>query len=256
MRRATWSSLPGCLRSLGLAVSLSAVHAGAAMAAEASIDAAIASPARPPADVARDAQRHPAALLAFAGIKPGDTVADLMPGGGYFTRLFAQTVGPQGHVYAIVPAELAKEMPKSVDAARAVAAGAPNVSALVVPTDAIAAPEKLDLVWTSDNYHDVYGFFGPDKAAAMDRAIFHALKPGGRFIVIDHVAAAGASATAPTTLHRIDPATVRAQVLAAGFVLTDQSDVLQNPSDDHTRKVFDPSIRGHTDQFAYSFRKP
>jgi predicted methyltransferase len=244
------------LRSVGLTVALSAAHAAAAMAGQVSIDAAIASPSRPAADVARDAQRHPAALLAFAGIKPGDKVADLMPGGGYFTRLFAQAVGPQGHVYAIVPAELAKLAPKSAEAARALAAGDHSITLLVVPTDAIAAPEKLDLVWTSDNYHDVYGFFGPDKAAAMDRAIFNALKPGGRFIVIDHVAAAGASATAPTTLHRIDPATVRAQVLAAGFVLTDQSDVLQNPADDHTRKVFDPSIRGRTDQFAYSFRKP
>jgi predicted methyltransferase len=90
----------------------------------------------------------------------------------------------------------------------------------------------------------------------MDRAIFAALKPGGRFIVVDHVAAAGASATAPTTLHRIDPATVRAQVLAAGFVAAGESDVLHRPEDDHTKKVFDPAIRGMTDQFVLSFQKP
>ncbi len=229
-----------------------------AWAAPSPIDGAVASPVRPAADLARDAQRHPAALLAFAGIKPGDTVADLMPGGGYFTRLFSQLVGPKGHVYAIVPAELAKLAPKVAATAQAVAAepAMSNVSVLIVPTAHIAAPAKLDLVWTSDNYHDVYGFFGPEQAAAMDRAIFASLKPGGRFVVVDHVAAAGASGTAPTTLHRIDPATVRAQVLAAGFVPDGESDVLRRPADDHSKTVFDPAIRGQTDQFAYGFRKP
>jgi predicted methyltransferase len=222
------------------------------------IAAALASPARPAADAARDAQRHPGALLAFAALKPGDKVADLMPGSGYFTRLFSQLVGPQGHVYAIVPAELAAKAPKVEAMAKALGAdpAMSNVSVLTVPTAQIAAPEKLDLVWTSDNYHDVYGFFGPAQAEAMDRAIFAALKPGGRFIVVDHVAAAGASATAPTTLHRIDPATVRAQVLAAGFVAAGESDVLHRPEDDHTKKVFDPAIRGMTDQFVLSFQKP
>jgi predicted methyltransferase len=232
--------------------------AAGAQPVSAEITAAVASPARPPADVARDAQRHPAALLAFSGIRPGETAADLMPGGGYFTRLFSALVGPQGHVYAIVPEELAKVSPKALAAARAVAAEPAmlNVSVLVTPAAQIAAPAKLDVVWTSDNYHDVYGFFGADRALAMDRAIFAALKPGGHFIVIDHIATAGTSATAPTTLHRIDPATVRAQAEAAGFVFDAESMVLRNPQDDHTRKVFDPAIRGRTDQFGYSFRKP
>jgi predicted methyltransferase len=224
----------------------------------AEIAAAVASPARPAADVARDALRHPAALLAFSGIKPGQKVADLMPGGGYFTRLFSVLVGQQGHVYDIVPEELAKVSPKALAAARGVAAEPAmlNVSVLVMPLAQIAAPEKLDVVWTSDNYHDVYGFFGADHALAMDRAVFAALKPGGHFIVIDHIAASGTSAAAPTTLHRIDPATVRAQVEAAGFVFDAESMVLRNPQDDHTRSVFDPAIRGRTDQFGYSFRKP
>ena len=222
------------------------------------IASAVASPARPPADVARDALRHPAALLAFAHVAPGEKIADVMPGSGYFTRLFSLATGPAGHVYAIVPAELAHAMPKTATMAQAVAAepGRGNVTALVVPVAAIAAPEKLDLVWTSDNYHDVYGAFGVQQAAAMDGAIFAALKPGGRFVVIDHVAAPGTSGTAPTTLHRIDPATVRTQVLAAGFVFEGESTVLKRSDDDHTKRVFDPAIRGKTDQFAYSFRKP
>ena len=234
-----------------------AVHAEAA-AVSAPIAAAVAAPSRPAADVARDPLRHPAELLAFAHVAPGQQIADVMPGSGYFTRLFSAAVGPTGHVYAIVPSELAHAMPKTATMAQAVAAepGRTNVTTLVVPTASLAAPEKLDLAWTSDNYHDVYGAFGVPAAAAMDRAIFAALKPGGRFVIIDHVAATGTSGTAPTTLHRIDPATVRAQVLAAGFVFEGESPILGRPEDDHTKKVFDPSIRGRTDQFAFSFRKP
>jgi len=222
------------------------------------IDLAVHSVGRPAADVARDPLRHPDALLAFAELKPGETVADLMPGGGYFTRLFSRVVGPQGHVYAIVPAELAQVAPKTLAMAKAFAAepAFSNVTVLTVPTAQIAAPAKLDLVWTSDNYHDVYGFFGADKATAMDRAIFAALKPGGIFVVIDHVAAGAGRAAAPATLHRIDPAVVRAQVLAAGFLSDGESDALSRPEDDRSKKVFDPAVRGRTDQFAFRFRKP
>ena len=230
----------------------------AASAQTGPIAQAIAAPERPAADRARDAQRHPAELLAFAGIKPGDKVADIMPGGGYFTRIFSADVGPKGHVYAIVPTELAA-VAKKATAALQVLGSDPaltNVTTMVVPTAAIAAPEKLDLAWTSDNYHDLYGFFGAANAAAFDKAVFSALKPGGTFIVIDHVARAGTSDTSPKTLHRIDPETVKAQVLAAGFTLEAESPLLANPADTHDIVVFAPAIRGHTDQFVFRFRKP
>jgi predicted methyltransferase len=227
------------------------------------VAAAIGAPDRPAEDVARDAARHTAELLAFSGVKPGDRIADFVPGKGFFTRLFSHIAGKQGHVYAIVPAELAKVKPPLEAAIKALAAqpGYANVTAVVEPTAqtgaaAVAQGGALDLVWTDDNYHDVYGFFGPAAAAAADSAIFRALKPGGTFVVIDHVALGGASGTAPTTLHRIDPDTVKSQVEAAGFVLDTSSDVLRNPADPHTAKVFDPSIKGHTDQFAFRFRKP
>jgi predicted methyltransferase len=223
----------------------------------AAITAAVASP-RPSADTARDALRKPAAVLALSGIKPGDKVGDFMPGQGYFTRLFSAVVGPAGHVYALVPAELAAKAPKIPAAISALAAEPEykNVTLIVAPTARTGAPEKLDLVWTSQNYHDLYGFFGADAAAQSDRAVFQALKPGGRFVVIDHVANAGTAATSPTTLHRIEPGVVKAQVLAAGFRLVATSDVLRNPADPHTAKVFDPAIRGHTDQFMMVFQKP
>jgi predicted methyltransferase len=220
--------------------------------------AAIAAPDRPAADVARDAARHPAALMAFAGLKPGDQIADIMPGQGYFTRLFSKVAGPKGHVFAIVPSELAAIAPKIPQAMKLLAAQPDfsNVTLLVQPTAAIAAPVKLDIAWTSDNYHDLYGFFGPDRAAAFDKAVFNALKPGGVFIVIDHVAKSGSAATSPKTLHRIAPETVKAQGLAAGFRLEAESDALRNPADTHDLAVFAPAIRGHTDQFVFRFRKP
>jgi predicted methyltransferase len=222
------------------------------------IAAAVASPDRPAADTARDADRKPAALLAYAKIAPGERVADIMPGGGYFTRLFSKTVGPKGKVYALVPAELLARAPKAADEVNAIAASPAfgNVTVLNPAHGQWSAPEPVDVAWTSQNYHDVYGFFTPAGAAQLDAAVFKMLKPGGEFIVIDHVAKAGTADTAPTALHRIDPAVVKAQVLAAGFVLEGESDVLRNPADTHELKVFDPAIRGKTDQFVFKFRKP
>ena len=219
--------------------------------------AAVAAADRPAEDRARDADRKPAAMIAFAGIKPGDTVADIIPGSGYFTRVFAKAVGPRGHVYAVVPAALLARMPKAADPVRALAAepGYRNVRAVVLPMSATAAPGSLDVAWTAQNYHDIYNN-DPSAGAAFDASVFRALKPGGVFVVVDHVAAAGTDDAAAKPLHRIDPEKVKAQVIAAGFVLEAQSQVLANPADTHDKPVFDPAIRGRTDQFAFKFRKP
>ena len=222
------------------------------------VAAAVASPDRPKADVERDALRKPAELIAFAGIRRGQDVGDLMPGGGYFTRIFSGVVGPKGRVYAIVPSEQLARRATAADAVKAIAAepAYSNVSVVVAPPAEIAAPRPLDVVWTSDNYHDVYGFNGPEAAAAMNAAVFKALKPGGEFIVIDHASAPGAGGTVAKTLHRIDPETIKAQVLAAGFVLEAESPLLRNPADPHDVAIFDKSIRGSTDQVVFKFRKP
>ena len=228
--------------------------------------AALADPARPKTDTDRDALRKPAALLVFAGIKPGDQVADIIPGQGYFTRPFATIVGPKGHVFAIVPSSVDKLPPgfgnalkKGADAMNALASSVKNVSALIEPLEKGAkglTPSPLDLVWTSQNYHDVYGYFGEAAAGHMNEAVFAALKPGGVYVVVDHAATAGSGARDATTLHRIDPATVKAQVLAAGFLFDGESDVLHNAADPHTVVVFAPEIRGRTDQFVFKFHKP
>ena len=238
--------------------------AGLNLAAQAQSDvpsydaAAVADPGRPASETARDAERKPAEMLAFAGVKPGDKVVDLIPGGGYFTHLFSAAVGPTGVVYQFVPAEFAafaKTAPPAVgshpDPAR------PNVVYLSAPVNSLATPEPVDLVWTSQNYHDLHDSFAkPADLAQVNAAIFRALKPGGIYVVLDHAALPGSGLSATETLHRIDPATVRPEVEAAGFVYVGESDVLRNPNDPHTAKVFDPSIRGHTDQFVFKFRKP
>ncbi|TCV94936.1 putative methyltransferase [Luteibacter rhizovicinus] len=229
--------------------------------------AAVADHARPAADTKRDQDRKPAELIAFAGIKPGDKVADLIPGGGYFTRIFSKVVGPKGHVYAVFPDSFAQAVPKKLDDIKALIADPAysNTTLVIRPYDRIGGDEPLDVIWTSQNYHDVYGAVsvfavagtsGAEETAKMDAAAFKALKPGGIYMVIDHVAKAGSGEQDAKTLHRIDPAKVIAQVQAAGFVLEARSDLLGNPKDSHEQLVFAPEIRGHTDQFVLKFRKP
>ncbi len=224
----------------------------------ASVADAIKNPARGK-DAEADARRHPAELAAFAGVKPGDTVVDLIPGAGYFTRIFSLIVGPKGHVYAVWPTEYAKEDGDEVPLVQALAIDPHfnNVTMLTQPAAVFAIPGKADIVWTSQNYHDYPDkFMGPTDPALLDAAVFAALKPGGVFVVIDHVAEPGSGIRDTDTLHRIDPEVVKAQAAAAGFKLDGESDVLRNPADTHKVKVFDPTVRGRTDQFVFRFRKP
>lgn len=225
-----------------------------------SITRAVADPARPEADRARDAERKPAESLAFAGVHPGEKVAELLPGGGYFTRLFSLVVGPKGKVYALTrprPAQAAPDSPDPGAPIQALAAD-PHYGNLAVSTMSIkelSLPEPVDLVWTSQNYHDLHNIPDGD-VASFDKAVFNALKPGGVFIVLDHVAAAASGFRDTSTLHRIDPEAVKKEVLSAGFKFEAASELLHNAADDHTLKVFDPAIRGKTDQFILKFRKP
>ncbi|MEI7038284.1 methyltransferase [Fulvimonas yonginensis] len=223
------------------------------------IAAAVADPARPAADRAQDAARKPAQVLAFAGIRRGDVVVDMMPGAGYYTRLFSRLVGPTGKVYALEPAQMAKAAPKPLAALRAFAGKGDyaNVVVLVQPLDALALPQPADVVWTSQNYHDLHDpFMGSPDVARVDRRLLAMLEPGGTFLVLDHAAAPGSGFANTDDLHRVDPAAVKKEVTGAGFRFVAASDVLRNPADDHTAAVFDPKIKGHTDKFLLEFRKP
>lgn len=224
----------------------------------ANIAAAVADPARK-ADAAIDARRKGGELLAFAKIGTGQRVVDLIPGGGYFTRLFSAAVGASGHVYAVWPSEYAQEADTDVKASKALEAQPhyKNVSVLLQPGNQFSVPQPVDVVFTSQNYHDYPDkFMGSIDPAVLNRQVFAALKPGGLYVIVDHVAEAGSGMRDTETLHRIDPAIVKKQVEAAGFVFDGESDLLRNPADPHNIKVFDKAIRGHSDQFVYRFRKP
>jgi predicted methyltransferase len=253
--------LPKILRSLLPAL----LVAGSGLAATSAtvpafLAAAIADPGRPAEDVARDADRKPAETLLFAGVVPGEKIAELLPGAGYFTRIMSKAVGPSGHIYALVPAPRPDAPANSPDfAARVKAIAADpayaNVSVVVQAFGELKTPVPVDLVWTSQNYHDLHNLPGLD-LAVFNQMVFEALKPGGTYLILDHATEPGAGASQTSTLHRIDPATVKREVLAAGFVYDGQSDLLRNPQDPHTAKVFDPAIRGRTDQFILKFKKP
>jgi predicted methyltransferase len=222
------------------------------------IAAAAADPARA-SDTATDARRHGPELMAFAQVKPGDKVLELIPGAGYFTRLFSRIVGPGGHVYAIWPKPYADEAAPDVKALQAASAKRPwtNVSVMVQPAAALTVPERVDVVFTSQNYHDYPDkFMGRIDPMVLNRAVFRALKPGGLYVIVDHAAQPGSGMRDTDTLHRIDPEIVKKQVLAAGFRFDGESRLLRNPADNHKLLVFNPAIRGKTDQFVFRFRKP
>jgi predicted methyltransferase len=246
-----------------LALSGAAAATPASASTPAYIAAAVASPLRPAGDHARDAAQRAADVLAFAGVKPGDRVADFWPAPPYSTRLLSLVVGERGHVYGIVPAKQAREMPGMTPELTTDLAAFRNVTLLVQPFDAFASPEALDVVWMGKIYHDLPNVpeMGVVDTAAMNRAIFKALKPGGTYIVIDHSGGAGSgfldtSADNARRRHRIDPQVVKAQALAAGFTLVAESRLLANAADDHTQSVFAPAMRDRSDRFVFKFRKP
>jgi predicted methyltransferase len=216
----------------------------AAAAPSAAIMAAVADAGRPDTDKAVDALRKPAETVDFAGVKPGDKVAELAPGAGYYTRILAKVVGPNGKVYTY--------------AGRPTVPANPPVAANVTPvagTNAdFAVPEPVDVVWTSRNYHDFQNAM-PDMSA-YNKKVFAALKPGGIYFILDHAAAADAPEDVHRTLHRSKEAEVRAQVEAAGFRFVASSDILRNPADNRTERVQEQDVRGKTDQYLLKFQKP
>jgi predicted methyltransferase len=228
--------------------------------AENAIKTALSDARRPIEQVKLDDARKPAQLLAFANLRAGEVVADFMPGNGYFTRIMSTVVGSKGHVYAYLPEEqLANCPPAEVAGTRALQhdSGYPNITVMRGPAAKFGMSPKLDLIWTAQNYHDLHdSFMGPTDVTALNKSFFNALRPGGVYLVIDHVAASGSGLRDTESLHRIDPVQLRNEVTAAGFVFEGESDVLRNPEDDHTVSVFDPRVRGRTDQVVLKFRRP
>ena len=252
------------LGGLGLALFIGACAGGVApgllraqpaetvTASSPQIVAALADSRRPEADRDRDALRHPGDVLAFTGVEPGWRIADVGPGGGYYSRLFAVAVGDGGRVYAV-------DRPGTAERPRAMASVAPTYSNITHLTDGYArwnTGEPLDAIFISQIYHDFHLPQLEIDVPALNRQMFEALKPGGVLVIVDHAAADGSDVSVTGDLHRIDQAQVVRELAAAGFVLEDESQVLRNTADDRTLRVFEGDIRGQTDQFVMRFRKP
>lgn len=243
------------------------------------LQAAIDNPARPASDRERDGGRKPDDTLRFAGIKPGDRIAELLPGRGYYTRLLCKLVGDSGRVYAVsIPPMQGAYTPTPIDTAgcsnvvpitlQALNLPAPELHsdgddpgwvyeyrAMRLPAESFRVPELLDAIWTSENYHDLHNArFGPPDLSLVNRALFDALKPGGVLIVEDHAARKRSGAADTETLHRIEDVQAIKELIEAGFVLDARSEVLRSADDPHTAKAHE--LHDRTDRFLLRFRRP
>ncbi len=255
------------LLALGLATACSAISSNDAMAQGEPgehIVSAVNDEGRPENDTARDAGRHPAEILSFAGVEPGWRVADLGAGAGYYTRILSGAVGMDGEVVSENMQWIVDRFPNADVAISALAEERDNVTRLVseVPTILDDYDSELDGVFMMLIYHDQAwaqeGFEAPTREdrLAMNRSIYNALRPGGVFLVVDHRSEDGTGDTVIGDYHRIEESFVREEIEAVGFELAAESDLLSNPDDSRTISVFDPSIRGNTDRFVLLYRKP
>jgi predicted methyltransferase len=266
---------------VGVAIAIFTTATNAAIPTD--ISSAVADPSRPATDRERDADRKPAEVIAFAGLKRGDKVADFMPGRGYFTKIFCSVVGDLGHVYAISIPRATPSTASSTQVQPAAPDSCTNVTASVLrsrnfpapelhsdsddpgwvyeyyqprlPAESFVAPEPLDMIWTSENYHDLHNpGFGSPNMQWVNTALLLALKPGGILIVEDHAAQSGAGARDTATLHRIDVEQVKKEVIDAGFLFVGESPLLRNADDPHTAKAHE--MHDKTDRFLLKFRRP
>ena len=238
---------------LGTAL-IALVMSGGAFAADvpAYVAKAVADSSRPKTDSDRDALRAPGETIAFAGVKPGMTVAEFFPSGGYYTRMLSDVVGPKGKIIGIEN----PKWDKGEDAKMAAEPGRSNVKIDMVKFGDFAPAEKVDMVWMTQNYHDLHvAEYGPVDMAAFNKRVHDALKPGGIYFILDHQANPGTDDAGIAKVHRIEKAVVIKEVTAAGFKLVGESNVLHRAADDHTKMSSDPAIKSHTDQFLLKFQK-
>jgi predicted methyltransferase len=241
------------LAPLAIAVAAAVPVAASPKLAE-TIKAAVASPDRP-ADHKKlvDPLRKPADTLAFSGVRPGMTVGEFYPGGGYFTRMISDVVGPKGHVYGVENAKWKSAVAEN----QKLAAQLSNVTMDSGAFGKVDFPKPLDLAWVTQNYHDLkIAEYGVVDTVAFDKAVFKALKPGGVFFILDHQGPAGMTDADIAKMHRINRDVVVKEVTSAGFKLVAEGKFLRRPSDDHTKSIFDDAVKGHTDQYALKFVKP
>jgi predicted methyltransferase len=226
----------------------------AAMGVPAYVTAAVNDAGRTAEHHENDAVRSPAEVIAFSGMAPGDIVVDYRPGGGYYTRIFSKVVGENGKVYATESAERMEGRPDRTEAVDAIAAD-PAYSNVEVAAPPFAAVDEIgepvDVVWLSNNYHDVVNAATVEGMVSFNEGVFRALNPGGTYIIVDHAAPLGSGYADTDTTHRIDAGVVIEAMTAVGFVLDEESDLLSRPEDDRTTQgTF------ATAQLILKFRKP
>lgn len=222
------------------------------------IAAAVAAKDRPAEATALDASRRPVEVLAFMKLKPGMKAFDLLTGTGYYAEIMGRAVGPTGSVVAYSPANYNPDPIKA--AFSTLVTRVRNVTFVTAPADAFKTA-SYDFAMIHLNYHDFY--FESEKyniprtdPDVVLKTLYGAMKPGGIVAVVDHVGPSGDTRAIVDKVHRIDPATVKADFARAGFVLDGESNLLRNPADDHSKNVFDPAIRGKTDRMVLRFKKP
>lgn len=222
---------------------------------QSNLDAILADTSRPQADREIDSTRAPARVIEFFGIGPGDHVADLLAGGGYYTRILVPLVGEDGRVYAGNNAFFQDFYAEEFDALLSEPAFG-DVVRIDGPVDAIPLPAdgSLDAVIMSQAYHDL--LLVEEDRDEMNRRIHEALEPGGVYGIIDHAATPGSGSSDAESLHRIDKEFVIDEVTSAGFELAAEADFLANSDDPQTAPVFEPEIRGNSDRFVLRFEKP
>lgn len=225
------------------------------------VSAALANPARSQADHERDLREKPQQVLEFAGFKKGMVIADVFGGGGYYSEILSEVVGKKGSILLINNAPYDAYAKKDLSV-RLANHRLSNVQYSIVPTDQLGlAPNSLDGALIVMSYHDLFYADEKDGWPAIDAKQFidqivDALKPGAKFLIVDHAAQDGSGISAAQKLHRIDEQFAIADLKSHGLLWLGSIDVLRNPNDDRTTLVFDPAIKGKTDRFVHVYQKP
>ena len=249
--------LAACIAIAPTLTGCASVNIGSA----ASVEGVLANPARSSADRERDARDKPAEVLALARFKRGDTVADILAGGGYYSEILSGIVGPGGKVLLVNNPGYDNFGKKGL-AERLADNRLPNVTHVAGPSDALGlADASLDGAVIVMSYHDLYwvdekeGWPKVDAGQFLDQVV-RAMKPGAVLLVVDHSAKQGTGSSDAQTMHRIDEQFAIADFRKHGLEWEAAIPVLRNKDDDRSSNVFDPAIRGKTDRFVHLYRKP
>lgn len=237
-------------KKAGITLLMAVGLSGTVLALPADFDAKLQAASRPDADKARDAARKPRETMEVLGVQEGWTVVDVSAGGGWFTRVISAAVGPNGKVLAQFGERPLQN--NNGQAQRDMAAELGNVEPVFTAMSGIPAG-TADAAVTALNFHDAYNFRGEEGSQAFLKDIYNVLKSGGVAVIIDHEGTAGAD---NANLHRVPADIARAQIEQAGFTIVSESDILDNPADDHSVSSSDESLGRATDQFLFVVRKP